>query len=256
MKSLKLSLLVMMALLIASGTALAAQHTVGLGVASAPDYEGSDDSQGLPLLMFTGKYDSGRSFTLKGTNLKVNLLANERFSFGPALNYRMERDDVDNDQVDAMKDIDAALEAGVFGSIRVNNWLFGLEVLNDVSDEHDGMIVQATAAYRWKLSDELVLTPGASVTYADDDYMDTYFGVNSKNRGASTLPDFKAESDLKDVGASLVAHYTPWEHWGVMGILSYTALLNDAKDSPIVDDEGDDKQVFLGLMATYRWGSM
>jgi len=40
-----------------------------------------------------------------------------------------------------------------------------------------------------------------------------------------------------------------------MGVLSYSALLNDAKDSPIVDDEGDDKQMYFGLMGTYRWGS-
>jgi len=31
-------------------------------------------------------------------------------------------------------------------------------------------------------------------------------------------------------------------------------LLNDAKDSPIVDDEGDKGQMFFGLMGTYRWG--
>ena len=85
--------------------------------------------------------------------------------------------------------------------------------------------------------------------------MDTYFGVNAGNRGSSGLPDFKADSGLKDVGFNLVVNYTPWENWGIMGLLSYSALLNDAKDSPIVDDEGNDKQMSFGLMGTYRWGS-
>ncbi|MBW2519177.1 MAG: MipA/OmpV family protein, partial [Deltaproteobacteria bacterium] len=61
----------------------AAQHTAGLGVGYAPDYEGSDDYQGIPMLMLRGHYDSGRYFALVGTNLKVNLLASKTYSLGP-----------------------------------------------------------------------------------------------------------------------------------------------------------------------------
>jgi outer membrane scaffolding protein for murein synthesis (MipA/OmpV family) len=100
---------------------------------------------------------------------------------------------------------------------------------------------------------ELTVTPTLFLTYADDDYMDTYFGVNSGNRGSSTLPDYSADSGIKDVGINLVAHYTPWQKWGIMGLASFKTLLNDAEDSPLVDDEGDDKQFMIGIMATYRW---
>ncbi len=124
----------------------------------------------------------------------------------------------------------------------------------DVSGEHDGSLVQGNVGYRWKASDALVVTPNVFLTYADDDYMDTYFGVNSGNVGSSGLPYYQADSGLKDFGARVVASYNPWEKWGIMGILSYSTLLNDAKDSPIVDNEGNDKQMFLGLMATYRFG--
>jgi outer membrane protein len=116
------------------------------------------------------------------------------------------------------------------------------------------MLVQGNVGYRWKASEALVVTPNVFLTYADDDYTDTYFGVNAKNEGTSGLDRYKAESGLKDVGTRIVAHYTPWEQWGIMGIVSYSALLEDAKDSPIVD-EGDDTQIFFGLMATYRWGN-
>ena len=253
MKKLILMALILSALLM-TGTAWATKGTVGLGVGMAPDYEGSDDTTGVPMFMFSHRYDSGRFVSLMGPNMKVNLLANKQYSLGPVLNYRMGRDDVDNDTVDAMKDIDDAFEAGIFGGIDVNNWLLGLELLADVSDEHDGFVAQATAGYRWKAMPELVIIPGAFVTYADSDYMDTYFSVDDKNRGNSGLPDFSADSGLKDVGIKVSAHYTPWEKWGIMGILSYKALLNDAKDSPVVDDEGDDSQLTIGVMATYRWG--
>lgn len=240
-------------LLFTTTPGFATQHSLGVGLGVTPDYEGSKDTQMIPMLTISGRYDSGRFFTLTGTKLKVNLLSKKHYSLGPLLRYHMGRSDVDNSQVDAMKDIDGIFEAGIFGGVNWSNWALGFEFLNDVSDEH-GMKVQTTAGYRWKATNLLAISPGLSVTYADKDYMGTFFGVNSKNRGTSTLPDYTADSGIRDVGAKIIAHYTPSERFGVMGILSYTMLLNDAKDSPIVDDEGDDRQVFIGLMTTYRWG--
>lgn len=242
-----------LAIMLAASPVWALNGVAGLGVGAAPDYEGSDDTTGIPLFMFQHNYDSGRFVKLMGPNLKVNLLADKQFSLGPVLNYRMERDDVDNKQVDRMHKVDAAFEAGVFGGVNIDNILLGIELLADVSDEHDGYTAQATAGYRWKAMPELTLTPGVFVTYANSDYMDTYFGVDSSDAVRSGLPYYSADSGFKDVGVNLIAHYTPWEKWGIMGLASYKALLNDAKDSPLVDDVGDDNQFMFGLMVTYRW---
>ena len=242
-----------LALMLAASPVWALDGMVGLGAGMAPDYEGSEDNTGVPLFLFQHNYDSGRFFKLNGPKLKVNLLADKQVSLGPVLKYRFERDDVDNGRVDDMDKVDSAFEAGVFGGVNINNVLLGLELLADVSDEHDGYLAEVSAGYRWQAMPALSVTPTLFLTYADDDYMDTYFGVNPGNKGSSTLPNYSADSGLKDVGVNVVAHYTPWEQWGVMGLFSYKALLNDAKDSPIVDDEGDDKQFMLGLMVTYRW---
>ncbi len=101
---------------------------------------------------------------------------------------------------------------------------------------------------------KLMFTSTAFTTYADNNYMDTYFSIDANNRGSSTLPNFNADGGIKDVGINIVAHYrTPWPQWGIMGTLGYSSLLNDARNSPIVDQEGDNNQMFLGLMANYRW---
>ena len=253
MKSVKF-LVFFLAIFLAAGSAWAASGMVGLGAGLAPDYEGSDDSKAVPMFMYSQNYDSGRYFKLMGTNLKVNLIADKSVSLGPVLNYRMERDDVDNNQVDKMDKVDGAFEAGVFGGVDINGLLLEMEVLADVSDSHDGYTVQPAAGYRWKLASTFTLTPKAFLTYASEDYMSTYFGVNSSNRGKSSLSNYNADAGIKDVGLNLVANYTPWESWGLMGLLSYKKLLNDAQDSPLVDDVGDDNQFTLGVMATYRWG--
>jgi outer membrane scaffolding protein for murein synthesis (MipA/OmpV family) len=253
MKFSKMVWFCLLILILISGTAWAGKYVAGLGAGMAPDYEGSDDYTAVPALMFKGNYDSGRYFSLQGTNFKLNVIPSKTFGFGPTLNYRMERDNVDNNQVDDMKKVDAAFEAGAFGTYNIDNFMLGLEVLTDVSGKHDGTLVKATAGYRWQAMPELMITPTIFTTYADDDYMDTYFSVDAGNRGSSNLPNYKADGGMKDVGINLAAHYTPWQHWGIMGLMSYSSLLNDAKDSPIVEDEGDKNQMFFGLMATYRW---
>lgn len=237
-----------------SSTSWAGQYIVGLGGGVVPDYEGSEDYTAVPMLVFKGNYDSGRYFSLVGTNFKLNVVPDKTYSFGPVLNYRMGRDDVDNKKVDSMDEIDGAFEVGAFGGIDMNNFLLGLELLADVSNETDGVTVKASAGYRWKATPELTITPTIFTTYADEDYMQSYFGVNSGNVGGSGLKSFDADSGFKDAGINLVVNYNAWQHWGIMGVLSYSALLNDAKHSPLVDDEGNDKQFFAGLMVTYRWG--
>lgn len=192
MKFSKIVLMGLAILTLTTGTASAGKYVATLGAAAAPDYEGSADYTLVPALSFRGNYDNGLYFSL-GTNLKLNLIPSQTFNFGPVLNYRPERDNVDNHQVDALDDINAAFEAGVFGSLNVNNVCLGLEVLTDVSNEHDGTLVKAAAAYQWQAMSALMITPTAFITYADDDYMGTYFSIDASNRGSSSLPNFAAD---------------------------------------------------------------
>lgn len=242
-------------ILIIGQSAVAADYTTsfGLGLGAAPDYEGSEDYTAVPLLFAKVGWGDGDYVAFQGNKLKWNLL-NEQIEFGPLLQYRMERDDVDNDQVDAMEDIDAAVEAGFFLTGRSGPWSATLEFAMDVSGEHDGFLVTLGGDYRQELSEKFTMTYGVSTTYASDNYMETYFQVDAGNRGSSTLPDYSADDGaLKDVGLHMVADYSFNERWSVMGNLGYSYLLGDAADSPIVDDEGSKGQLFVGAMGVYRF---
>ncbi len=248
---------VILSTILFAGTAMAAKGNAGLGVVATPDYEGSDDTTGIPMFMFNQTYNSGRYVKLVSGNMKVNLLANKHYSLGPVLNYRLGRDDtisIDNKRVSKMSSIGDAWEAGVFAALDINNVLLGVELLTDISNEHDGWLIQPYTGYRFQTTPNLTIVPTFFVTGADSDYMDTYFGINAGNRGTSGWANYSASSGVKDVGINVLANYTPWDQWGVMGLFSYKTLLNDAKDSPIVDDEGNNNQFTLGVMGTYRWG--
>ena len=229
------------------------KYSIGAGVGVVPDYEGSQDYTAAPVPLFSAQWKSGRYIRLDGNVLKINLLANDMWSLGPVLQYRGKRDDdVDNNRVSKMDKIDATVEAGAFLGYSYDSWDIGAQLVTDTSGEHDGMLATVRTGYTFK-NDKMSTRFGASVTYADDDYMDTYFSVSASEAKRSTLKRYKAESGIKDVGVDLMLRYSMNENWSIRGIAAYIALLEDAKDSPIVDDEGDSGQFKGSVVVIYNF---
>jgi outer membrane protein len=177
----------------------------------------------------------------------------EMWQAGPVLQFRNERDDVDNNRVDNMDDVDNAVEAGAFVGLTSGPWAASLTFATDVSDEHEGSLVEIEGSYTTAVSEKLRFTFGANLTYADDDYMGTYFGVNAADAARSGLPLYGADGGLKDVGVNVTGQYRLRGNWGLLGVISYDRLLGDAKDSPLVDDEGDENQWGAILAVTYSF---
>ena len=214
-------------------------YSLGAGVGFVPDYEGSEDYEVVPVPFFSAQWKNGRYIKLDGAAFKANLLANKTWSLGPLLQYRKKRNsDVDNDAVADMKNIDAAIEAGAFLGYVYEGWDLGLRLATDVSDTHDGTLVTARTGYTFK-ADRMSTRVGVSFTYVNDDYMDTYFSVDAADSARSGLKEYKAESGIKDIGVDLMLKYSMTDNWDIRGAFAYIALLNDAEDSPIVDDEGE-----------------
>ena len=240
---------------------------VGLGVISKPDYEGSDENK--TLVAPFGKYvwASGRHVNLGGSGgsesagrVSLNLITrdtSESLTFGPLLQYRLKRDDdVDNRQVKRMKEVDAATELGAFVGFRTGPLSAELSFSADVSDEHDGYVVYLKGDYELMKSAKFLLSMGVDSSWADSNYMETYFGVDAKNVGTSGLTFYKPDSGFKDIGLNLTGVYFFNKTWGIAANTSYTRMLNDAEDSPLVEGRqgvGDKNQLSAVLAVTYSF---
>jgi len=253
--SIFLTALVLFGLICLPATLFAAgvDYTVGAGVALVPDYEGSDEMTGAPALLFSAQWEQGYFIKFAGNSMRGNVLPNKNWNFGPVLQFRATRDDdVDNKQVARMREIDSTVEAGVFFGFNNDAWDASVQWVADTSDKHDGSLAKVIAGYSCKRPG-LVTRLGISTTYADDDYMNTYFSVDANNSARSGLAEYKAEAEIKDIGVDVSVMYSINDNWGVMGMLGYATLLGDAKDSPVVDVAGSDSQVTAGLLATYKF---
>ena len=237
------------------------RNYVAAAVGMVPDYLGSDDyTIGAAPAGIIKFGDSDRYVRLIVTDINVNLIDSKTWSFGPALNYRIGRSDVDDNAVDRMRDIDGTVEVGAFGGwtwigsddLR-HRFSIGTEFLYDVGGEHEGYLISGSVRYFKPVARPLTLTIGATLTYGSSDYMDTYFGVSTGDASRSGLSEFNADSGLRDVRIPLMAIFSFNENWHVSGGVVYSRLFGDAADSPVVDKRGSKDQLFAGVGIAYAW---
>jgi outer membrane protein len=226
--------------------------SLGLGAASVPDYEGSEDYRPVPLILAKFVDPSGWYVELLGNTLRANLVPSPVWRLGPVIRYRAERSDVDNRRVDRMEDVDAAIELGGFAGFEIYNFSFKVEAAKDVADGHDGLLVGVTGGYTWLMAPWRVTLSGFT-TYADDNYMSTYFGVTSRDSARSGIRTFNADAGFKDTGGTLVGMYRFTEHWGVTLAARYARLIGDAANSPLVDGKGNENQFLVGALGSYSF---
>ena len=242
-----------LALLLVIPAVQAADYSIGGGIGIKPDYEGSSDYELALVPTGSAKFDNGMYLKLLGLNLRANLIPSNFWRLGPVYNYREERDNVENNRVDRMRDISDANELGIFGGMEWEGWYVFLEYLADMGDAHDGSYGTLKGGYNWMVSNEWLLTFGAFGTYASDDYMQTYFGVSSGDAARSGLDRYNADGGMKDIGLDFGANWRFAQNWDLRGLLQVKQLVGDADDGSPVVDEGSETQLFTAVLVVFNF---
>jgi MipA family protein len=221
---------------------------LGGGAKFEPSYEGASDYDVSPFPTIKLEYlNVPGLFTIGGGGDDLG------FSIGPSFNVTGERDSSDHDELTGLNDVDATYELGlkasyewehaeVYGAAR---YAFG-GAEGFVGDVGANAIFRPTSYLEFKI--------GPVATFAGEDYMDTYFGV-TPGESLSTggrLSAFDAEAGIKSAGVEAKARYEFREDWFLNAEASWTSMVADAKDSPIVE-AGDDQQFTVGLGVSKRF---
>jgi MipA family protein len=233
--------------------------TLGAGAGIAPDYEGSDDYVAVPLwnLRAGNLYHPETYVQVLGPRLTSNFLPSDHWRFGIAGQFIGERDDVEDDRVDDLESVDASVMLGLIAGYDVlatpqNDLVLEVEGRQDVANDN-GFLGTIRGRYGSRLSERWRLDTLLSTTWASEDYMSSYFGIDASDAARSGLDQFNADEGFKDLtfGASLTWRF--FGNWSATGTGTYTRLLGDAEDSPVVKDGGDEDQVFAAFLINYRF---
>lgn len=227
---------------------------VRLGVlgGAMPDYEGSDDYRFKPLPDIEITY--GDTFFLDRRGLGANLIQSGPLTAGVTVGYDGGRKEKRNAALRGMGKVGDTAIAGAFANYQIGRWVLNADVNTDMlGDGHDGTTASFGFSYVMTPSERLMVVLGPSITWASDNYMQSYFGINTAQAARSGRAVYRAESGFKDAGLMGFGIYKLTEHWSLTGVAGYNRLLGDAADSPLVDRDGSADQFFGGLGISYSF---
>lgn len=228
------------------------QASLGIGVFSAPKYEGSDKYKAnvLPLLDIVF---ADRLFlsTIKGAG--VYFFENSGWSAGAVANYVTGRKEKDSNRLKGLGDVDAYVDIGAFiewapGPINLS--LYALQGTNGAKGSH----ITAAVGHEMVFFDRLQIAHSVSTTFADARYNKQYFGISAEQSANSErqYKEFHAGKGIKDVTLSASATYEITDNISTSLLAEYKRLVGPAAKSPLVKDGSKDQgQVGIGIAYTF-----
>lgn len=217
--------------------------TIGFGTAYEPVSPGVDEEE-FEILPFVDIEYLDRFFLKSERGLGAYVLRSQdgpEYGFGFAIGYDAGREESDaRRELDGLGDIDPSAEAIFFAEGEVGPVELELELAQGLgSDGHGGFRGEVSAGIEAPISDRLALGAGPFLTFADSQYMGSYYGVTSGQAARSSrFERYDADGGLESYGIEATARLKLTQNWSLIGFAAYTRLAGDAKDSPIVENEG------------------
>ena len=232
------------------------QGAVGGGVVSSPAYPGSASAKTefVPLLLLTkgALFIGGMPGTGVALGVGYTFYQTPQIRLGAAVGGGLSklRKEADFARLSGLGDINNTVRGSIFGSY--NTALFGLRgnIATDLGGNKLGTLVSVDADARGKLTDQLSVSAGPGLTWADGTYSQTVFGINAAQSAASQRPAYSAKSGVNSVRFTVGADYSIDTRWGVRAFVTTARLQGDAANSPITEKRSQNS---AGAFVSYRF---
>ena len=215
---------------------------IGLGMASVPTYEGSPNRRTLagPDLSLVYRSRDWGSVEFGQRGLFWNAVDAGSFRFALVAQFDPGRKDRDtptlnptpgDDRLAGMGSVQSSTEAGAgigYGPLTV----VARRSLSERGPK--GAQVDMTIDLPWSLSDRLTLRLALGATWADRDYLQTYFGVTPAQAQATGFSVYTPKSGCRKVDATAGAEYALTPGWKLHANLGFSRLGDEAAASPLV----------------------
>jgi outer membrane protein len=226
---------------------------IGLGPKVYPSYPGSDEYSIGPLIEFErARGDQPFLFEAADDSFGFSLFKGSGFSIGPVADWEGKR--TAEDVGANVPEVDFSIEVGAAAALWLSdNFRVRAELRRGIIG-HEGLIGTAGADAVFRDGDRWLFAIGPRLTYTDDEYQDTWFGVSPAAALSSGLPAYNPGGGVQAVGgtASLILQFSP--QWGMFTFAKYDRLVGDAASSPLVTGYGSRDQFSGGAALTYTFG--
>ncbi|MGK0474011.1 MAG: outer membrane protein [Candidatus Azotimanducaceae bacterium] len=217
----------------------------GIGVIANPTFVGSKEYNIRPI-----PYVDFRYMDHKGTKFFANVpqgvggfiyrqrdqqtgrFINVGAALAPGFNVR-------DDSISGLDEIGISAEARVLLEAGGRSWAASAVIAQDIGSGHEGAYIDLSINRRGRLGKGSGFYAfGPSLRVGDNTYKESFFNVSAAESIASGLAEYDPDAGAERLGLQgLVSLPMGKSKWRFTSILRVSTLLDDAADSPIIEDE-------------------
>lgn len=206
---------------------------IGLAAISTYEYKGSDQSSNIVAPMLEYEWSNGWFAGIRGVGHKWTF--GEQLEAGVKVAYEPGREENRSAALKGLGDVDSSGQFGVFvqyalggGFATKSNLLMDLGMSNKGLMWDLGLQFGSPIGRDWRFGAEV------TATYANKDYMQSFFGVTAKQSQASGYSTYEPSAGLRDLAASVALTYIVTPTVSFKGVISNSSLKGDARNAPMV----------------------
>jgi outer membrane protein len=206
---------------------------VGLAAIGSYEYVGSDETRNAWLPVFDYEWANGWFAGVNGVGHQWT--SGDSLKYGVKLGYDSGREESRSTALKGLGNVDASAEVGGFVQYALGKGFAaktGVRVGSGVDNK--GALWDVGVDYGTALGANWRLGAGLSATYANSDYLQSYFGVTAKQALASGYRVYTPSAGLRDVAVKVSLTYMVTPTVALTGVVSNSTLMGDAKDAPMV----------------------
>ncbi|MFZ4479825.1 MAG: MipA/OmpV family protein [Rhodoferax sp.] len=207
--------------------------TIGVAALFGYQYGGSDQRRNMLVPGIDYQWKNGW-FAGTANGVGVNFSKRPGFDYGLRLTADFGRSEDRSSALSGMGDINARPEIGGFLNYAIGRQMvFTSSLRYGSGNNRHGLLADVGAVYSMELMPQWRLALGLAGTYANADYMQSYFGVDSAQASGTGYPAFSARAGIRDLRANLSVACHLNQKAVLMAGVSFSSLQGDAQDSPL-----------------------
>ncbi len=210
--------------------------TVGVAAIAARRYQGSDERRYMVLPLLNYQWRSGW-FAGTSNGIGFNYSKRSDMSYGLRATVDLGRNENRSAALAGLGNINPRPEFGGFFNYGIGQDIVLTSSLRyGAGNDRKGLLLDLGAAYSISLVPQWRIGLGVAGTYANTEYTQTYFGVDTAQAGTSGYASYAPGAGLRDVRANVALSYQLSPKVTFTSAVSAVYLQDDAKRSPLVRD--------------------
>lgn len=226
--------------------------TLGATGMVAPSFEGSKKYMlsAVPIISL-GKAGNDTRFSSRNDNISLALIDDGEVRAGVAGKILFGRDA--EDELDGLHDVRWGGEVGAFFEFYPTDWMRARVEVRQGIRAHSGVVGDVAVDAFYDVTPEVRISGGPRVSFATEDYFDTYYGVNAQEAINSGLNAYNPGGGFKSAGVGGAVTWKATDNITASLFGEYSRLMGPAANSSIVRERGSRDQLTIGVSTSYRF---